>query len=37
MKGDFDKAIADLTEVIKLNSDFTDAYHVRGVVYRDRR
>src|SRR2546430_1015040 len=34
--GDYDKAIADFTEVIRLKPDLSQAYYNRGVAYRDK-
>lgn len=35
-KGDFDKAIADLTEAIRLNPKYAEAYHSRGIAYEEK-
>ena len=35
-KGDFDKAIADLTEAIRLDPKSVDSHTFRGLAYRDR-
>ncbi len=35
-KGEFDKAIADYTEAIRLNPKFAKAYVDRGIAYVDR-
>ena len=37
MKGEFDKAIADFTEAIRLNPQFAWAYWGRGHVYEVNR
>ena len=33
-KGDYDKAVADYTEAIRLDPRDADAYYNRGVVYK---
>jgi tetratricopeptide (TPR) repeat protein len=33
MKGDYDRAIADCTEAIRLDPDFDFAYAIRGASY----
>jgi len=33
-KGDYGRAIADLSKAIELKPDYADAYHDRGVAYR---
>jgi len=35
-KGDYDRAIADYTQAIKLNPNYSEAYNNRGVVYQDK-
>ncbi|MEM2138513.1 MAG: AAA family ATPase, partial [Candidatus Anstonellaceae archaeon] len=30
---DYEKAVEDFTEVIKLNANFSEAYHIRGLAY----
>jgi tetratricopeptide (TPR) repeat protein len=35
-KGEYDKAIADLNEVIRLDPEWAAGYNNRGVVYRER-
>jgi len=37
INGDFDKAIADLTQAIKLNANYADAYYNRGNIYLDKK
>ena len=32
-KADYDKAIADYTEVVRLNSGFGEAFYARGLAY----
>jgi Flp pilus assembly protein TadD len=36
MKGDFDKAIADYTEAIRLNPQCAEAHYGRGVAYEKK-
>jgi tetratricopeptide (TPR) repeat protein len=36
-KGDYDRAIADYTEAIRLDAKYADAYGNRGNAYRDKR
>ncbi|MBW4695742.1 MAG: tetratricopeptide repeat protein [Lyngbya sp. HA4199-MV5] len=36
-KGDVDRAIADISQVIKLKPDYSLAYYNRGVAYGDKR
>src|SRR6516165_1783137 len=35
-KGDFDRAIADLSEAIRLDPKYAEAYYLRGVTYRNK-
>ena len=35
-KGDQDRAIADLTEALRINPNYARAYNIRGVIYRNR-
>ena len=35
-KGDNDRAIADYTEVLRLNPNYADAYYNRGDAYDDK-
>ena len=36
MKGDYDQAIADYTEAIRLNPEYAEAYCNRGVAYWEK-
>ena len=36
MKGEYDHAIADLDQAIRLKPDFADAYFSRGLAYSDK-
>ena len=35
-KGEYNRAIADLTRAIELNPDYAEPYHNRGNIYRER-
>jgi tetratricopeptide (TPR) repeat protein len=35
-KGDLDRAIVDLSEAIRLDPKYAEAYYVRGVAYRNK-
>src|SRR5262249_39549909 len=35
-KGDFDRAIADYSEAIRLDPKYAEVYYLRGVAYRNR-
>ena len=35
-KGDFDRAIADFTEAIRLDPKYAEAYYIRGVAYGNK-
>ncbi|QWG12048.1 tetratricopeptide repeat protein [Bradyrhizobium sediminis] len=37
VKGDFDRALADLSEAIRLDPKFTAAYNDRGIVFQEKR
>jgi tetratricopeptide (TPR) repeat protein len=36
-KGDFDRALTDLSQAIKINPNYAVAYYDRGIIYYDRR
>ena len=36
MKGDFDKAIADLAEAVRFKPNYAEAYYDRGYVYSQK-